>query len=233
MLVGSRNVGLVMNLMTQEIRNGRRARSANLILVMALALAGILTFFVAGPASAHSELLASTPENGSTVADVSEVSLTFSEEVVGEYTTLSLANESGQAIELGAPTMDATNTVVTALIIAAPLVNGTYALGYYIVSIDGHPIEGTVSFVVSGSPAPAPVVPTESAAPNPEPSATETPIAVDGEARLLVTSSGASNPEMTWVWVGTGVAAVAVLGAVSAVLLIALRRRRDSESTTK
>jgi methionine-rich copper-binding protein CopC len=204
-----------------------------------VALAGVATAFVVTastiphPASAHSELIASTPETGSTVSDVAEVSLTFGEEIVGEYTTLSLANESGEQIELDAPTMDATNTVVTTRIIAAPLVDGTYALGYYIVSIDGHPIEGTISFVVSGSPAPVPVVPTETANPEPEPTATETPIAVDGEARLLVTSSGASNPEMTWVWVGTGVAAVAVLGAVSAVLLIALRRRRDSESTTK
>ena len=222
-----------MNLLTQEIGNAHRARSAHIIFVMALALAGILTFFVALPASAHSDLLASVPENGSTVSEVSDVSLSFGEEIVGEYTTLSLANESGEQIELDAPTMDATNTVVTTRIIAAPLVDGTYALGYYIVSIDGHPIEGTISFVVSGSPAPAPVAPTETANPEPEPSVTETPIAVDGEARLLVTSSGASNPEMTWVWVGTGVAAVAVLGAVSAVLLIALRRRRDSESTTK
>jgi methionine-rich copper-binding protein CopC len=222
-----------MNLLTQEIGNAHRARSPHLILVMALALAGILTFFVALPASAHSDLLASVPENGSTVSEVSDVSLSFGEEIVGEYTTLSLANESGEQIELDAPTMDATNTVVSARIIAAPLVDGTYALGYYIVSIDGHPIEGTISFAVAGSPAPAPVEPTETANPEPEPTTTETPIAVDGEARLLVTSNGASNPEMTWVWVGTGVAAVAVLGAVSAVLLIALRRRRDSESTTK
>jgi hypothetical protein len=222
-----------MNLLTQEIGNAHRARSAHIIFVMALALAGILTFFVALPASAHSDLLASVPENGSTVSEVSDVSLSFGEEIVGEYTTLSLANESGEQIELDAPTMDATNTVVSARIIAAPLVDGTYALGYYIVSIDGHPIEGTISFVVAGSPAPAPVEPTETANPEAEPTTTETPIAVDGEARLLVTSSGASNPEMTWVWVGTGVAAVAVLGAVSAVLLIALRRRRDSESTTK
>ena len=223
----------VKNILAQQIRNGRRVRSANLILAAALALAGILTFFVAGAASAHSELLAAVPENGSTVADVSEVSLTFGEEIVAEYTTLSLTNEAGEAVELETPTMDATNTVVTARISAAPLVDGTYTLGYYIVSIDGHPIEGTVSFVVSGSPAPAPVEPTESADPNPEPSATETPVAVDGEARLLVTSSGASNPEMTWVWVGTGVAALAVLGAVSAVFLIALRRRRDADSTTE
>lgn len=195
----------------------------------------VMASSIAFPASAHSELLASAPENGSTVSDVSDVSLTFGEEIVGEYTTLRLANESGEEIELGAPTMDATNTVVTTRIIAAPIVDGTYALGYYIVSIDGHPIEGTITFVVSGSPAPAPapVEPTDSVTPDPEPSVTETPIAVDGEVRLLVTSSGASNPEMTWVWVGTGVAAVAVLGAVSAVLLIALRRRRDSESTTK
>jgi methionine-rich copper-binding protein CopC len=222
-----------MNLLKQEIGNAHRARSAHIIFVMALALAGILTFFVALPASAHSDLLASVPENGSTVSEVSDVSLSFGEEIVGEYTTLSLANESGEQIELDAPTMDATNTVVTTRIIAAPLVDGTYALGYYIVSIDGHPIEGAISFVVSGSPAPAPVAPTETANPEPEPTVTETPIAVDGEVRLLVTSNGASNPEMTWVWVGTGVAAVAVLGAVSAVLLIALRRRRDSESTTK
>jgi methionine-rich copper-binding protein CopC len=222
-----------MNVEAQAIGTAHRYFRAKLALAGALVLAGALTAFVATPASAHSELLASSPENGSTVSDVSEMSLTFGEEIVGEYTTLGFTNEAGEAVELDTPTMDPTNTVVTARIIAAPLVDGTYSLSYYIVSIDGHPIEGTISFVVAGSPAPAPVEPTETANPEPEPTVTETPIAVDGEVRLLVTSNGASNPEMTWVWVGTGVAAVAVLGAVSAVLLIALRRRRDSESTTK
>jgi len=225
-------VGFVMNAVAQDTRSPRRATRMKLTLTGALLLAGALTTFVSLPASAHSELIAATPENGSTVSDVSEVSLTFGEEIVGDYTTLGLTNEAGQAVELGAPTMDSTNTVVTASIVSAPLVDGNYSLAYYIVSIDGHPIEGTISFSVSGSPAPAPVKPTESATADPEPSVTETPIAVDGEVRLLTTSSGAPNPEMTWVWVGTGVAAVAVLGAVSAVLLIALRRRRDSESTT-
>lgn len=218
-----------MNVEAHAISSARRSFRATLALAGALVLAGTLSAFVATPASAHSELLASSPENGSTVSDVSEVGLTFGEEIVGEYTTISLTSETGAAVELAALTMDATNTVITARIVSAPLVDGTYSVGYYIVSIDGHPIEGTLSFVVSGSPAPVPVEPTESAAPVPEASMTETPVAVDGEARLLTTSSGDPKAEMTWVWVGTGVAAVAVLGAVSAVLLIALRRRRDSE----
>lgn len=222
-----------MNSMKQEIKNARRTLRARLTFVGALAVAGILTVFVALPASAHSELLASAPENGSTVSDVSEVSLTFGDEVVPEYTTLALTSGTGEPLELEAPTMDATNTILTARIVAAPLPDGAYTLGYYIVSIDGHPIEGTITFEVSESPAPVPTPdePTESAVPDPQPSPMETPVAVDGEVRLLTTSSGA--PDMTWVWVGTGVAAVAVLGAVSAVLLIALRRRRDADSTTK
>ena len=100
-----------MNIVTHRSRSDRRGRRANLSLVLALTMAGLLTLFVALPASAHSELLASVPENGSTVSEVSEVSLTFGEEIVGEYTTLSLANESDEPIELNAPTMDATSVM--------------------------------------------------------------------------------------------------------------------------
>lgn len=202
--------------------------------VLATLTAGValvLGLMSAAPASAHSNLEASSPENGASVSDVSEVSLTFGEEIVPDYTTLSLTNANADPVDLAPPTMDATNTIVAARVATAPLPDGAYSLAYYIVSIDGHPIEGTVSFTVEGSPAPAPtpteVAPTESTAPVVTP--TESPIPVDGEVRLLTTSSGA--PDLTWVWVGTGIAAVVVLGAVSAVLLIALRRRRDDDST--
>jgi methionine-rich copper-binding protein CopC len=205
------------------------SRPAILAIVFALCVTWVV-LFTAHPASAHSELVSSVPETGSTSADVSDVTLTFSEEVVPDYTTVTLSDAAGNPVALEAPTMDATNTVVTARIVAAPLGDGSYALAYYIVSIDGHPIEGTVTFDVAGSPVPVPSpggpTPTETA--EAQPLVTETPVPVDAEARLLTTSNGGA--EFTWVWVGTGVAAVVVLGAVSAVLLIALRRRRESES---
>ena len=176
------------------------------------------------PASAHSELIASSPAEGSQTSEVSSVSLTLSEEIVPEYTKITLTSSDGAEVALDAPTMDATNTIVSANVIDGVLSDGAYVLGFYIVSIDGHPIEGIVNFEVVGAPAPE-----QSATPSPDPSvmptdeATAVPLSIDPR----IAQSGVSTG-VDWVWIGTGVAAVVVLGAVSAVLLVALRRRRDA-----
>lgn len=188
--------------------------------------------FGATSAQAHSVLVSATPADGSTQSDVSGISLVFAEEIVPEYTSLVVTSSNGTPMTLDAPTMDATNTVISANFTDGMLVDGSYSIGYFIVSIDGHPIEGTVSFAVVGSPV---VVPTPGASANestdsqtlaPQPTDSETPVAI----ALLARDANAADAGLSWVWIGTGIATVVVLAAVSTVLLVAIRRRRNESN---
>ncbi len=202
---------------------GRIVRTALLTLAF---LAFTVTVF-ASPARAHSDLLSSDPESGLTLADVSTVTLTFVDEIVPEYTTLSLIDANGNVFALQQPMFDARNTQLTVDIESGSLPDGNYLVGYYIVSIDGHPIEGSIEFAIAESPVGPSVpaaMPSDDTVPDPEPSDDPTVVPLAVEAR----SSGASDDGLAWVWIGTGIASVGVLAAVSTVLLVAIRRRRDT-----
>lgn len=183
-------------------------------------------------AQAHSVLVSASPEDGSTQSEVSSISLTFGEEIVPEYTSLIVSSSGGTAVPLDAPTMDATNNIVSVNFTDGMLVDGSYTVGYFIVSIDGHPIEGSLSFAVVGSPAVAPT-PSASASASidsqtadPQPTDSETPLAIELQAR----DGNTNDAGLSWVWIGTGIASVVVLAAVSTVLLVAIRRRRNESN---
>lgn len=205
----------------------RRKSFASIVVVSVLSGVALATLTGSLSALAHTELLSSNPAADSSVAQVSDITLTFGDEVVPDYTTLTLTDATGATIGLDSPTVDATHTTVSAHIEAAPLPAGAYSVAFYVVAIDGHPVEGIVNFVASGPPAPSPAESTMPATSSAEPLVTETPVAVAGEARLFTASN--SSPDVTWVWVGTAIAAVVVVGVVSAVLLIALRRQREED----
>ncbi len=188
--------------------------------------------FGATSAQAHSALVSATPADGSTQSDVSGISLAFAEEIVPEYTSLVVTSSNGTAVTLDAPTMDATNSVVSVNFTDGMLVDGSYSIGYFIVSIDGHPIEGSVSFAVVGSPVVAPTLGASASASadlqtsSPQPTDSETPVAI----ALLARDANAADAGLSWVWIGTGIATVVVLAAVSTVLLVAIRRRRNESN---
>lgn len=199
---------------------------------MVAALVMLSSVMVSGAAHAHSALAAATPADGSTQSEVTSISLTFTEEIVPEYTSLTVTTADGTSVALDAPTMDVTNMVVSAIFTDGMLVDGGYSVNYYIVSIDGHPIEGSVSFAVVGSPV-AVTTPSASVSASaveqttaPQPTDTETPFAIELQAR----DGKAADAGLSWVWIGTGIASVVVLVAVSTVLLVAIRRRRNEPS---
>jgi methionine-rich copper-binding protein CopC len=200
----------------------RRVLSALLLLTTML----VSALSASIPSWAHSDLLSSSPSQGSVSSDVSLVTLTFIDEIVPEYTALALTRKDGSQVELDEPSTDATNRIVSVAPRDGMLSDDSYVLGYYIVSIDGHPIEGSVSFEVAGAPTPeVSETPAPDASATPTDEANAVPFAI--EARTA--DSGASTG-VEWVWIGTGIATVVVLGAVSAVLLVALRRRRDANN---
>ena len=119
--------------------------------------AGVLFFmtFLALPAaSAHSALESSNPTNGQALeAFPSEMSLAFNEELIsieGEsVNTLTLQGTDGASYGLLAPTV--VGAVLSAKTGSAEYPAGSYLLSYRVVSADGHPITGEITFSTQSS----------------------------------------------------------------------------------
>ncbi len=178
----------------------RTFASAFIAVIVAIALG-----FAATPATAHSELEASTPAQGATVSHLEQFTLTFGEAIVPEYSKYTLVDSMGMAVALGTPTYDVTKTVVT-VPVTGELMAAKYNIGYAILSVDGHPVSGKVSFTSTAvGPTPTPT-PTPSPSPQPSPS---------GDSTLLA---------------NLGYAAAGLIGGAIIVVIIRLvvRRRRKS-----
>jgi len=129
-------------------------------LVAAAAALCIVT--TAPPASAHAQLVSSTPGNGATLRQLpGAVSLTFSE-TVRTPAFVEVTAPDGSNVAVGA-------TRVVDADVSRSLVSsgggGPYALSYRITSADGHPVSGTVRFTLqggsAGAAAPAPPAATD------------------------------------------------------------------------
>ncbi|GAA1667189.1 copper resistance CopC family protein [Microbacterium lacus] len=178
------------------------------------AVIGVLIFGSAQSAAAHDELVGSDPASGEVRQSLPEsVELTFSGELMELGAIVEVRDAGGVDHAAGDPEID--GTVVTVPVDPGGG-DGSYAVVWRVVSSDGHPISGSVPFVV-GSPSPERTD---------TPSATPTPTAVDAEA-----TDAAPPASSAWApggWART--AAVAAGGATLALLLlivgITLGRRR-------
>lgn len=121
-------------------------------------LATLLGAFIAlgsgaPPAYAHAELLDTTPADGAVLeAAPATVELRFNEQVSVVEDANRLFLGDGTQVPLDA------RTVNTSVIITMPegLNDGAYTLGYRVVSADGHPVGGALTFQVGEGNAPAP-----------------------------------------------------------------------------
>ncbi len=158
------------------------------------------------PASAHSKLVSSSPSEGAVRdAPPSQVEFTFDEELLQGTTVISINDDQGNSIAT-------TPVEPIGKTISAPWPNGaaagSYQVAYRIVSADGHPVTGAVTFSVAGA----------------QPAATLEPAAAPASAR-----TPESPPPTANVGVGrTVIIGIFVLVAVAgAVVIIATRRRRE------
>ncbi|NHC12794.1 copper resistance CopC family protein [Motilibacter deserti] len=188
-------------------RPARRALPAPVATAGALLLAllGVLApalLLTASPAAAHTALVSSFPSEGEALeSGPPQVELDFDEDVSSVGLALVLSGPDGQGVELGQAAAD--GATVTAPL-AAAVAAGAYTLDWRVVSADGHPVSGRVTFSVAhGKPAPAGVVVASAAS-------------GDDDASWLSRHGG----QLTLVWV--------VVAVVAAYLVVdALRRRRD------
>ncbi|MQY05675.1 copper resistance CopC family protein [Actinomadura macrotermitis] len=158
----------------------------------ALALAGTAALALPpAPAQAHTTLRSSDPAAGATVAAPSAITLTFADPVMVPQVVLTDGDggrhEAGAARAVDAKVTQAVN---------GTLPNGTYRVGWRVVSVDGHPVSGTFRFTVKDST-------TAAAAPAPAPST--------GPA-AKASSGGAAR----WLWVGLAAGAVALVAGGAA-----------------
>jgi hypothetical protein len=139
-----------------------------------VALLAAVALLVAGPAGAHSELESSDPADGATLDAAPEaVSFTFNEDLLAQgnaITVTELATDTRLAI--GEVVVDG-DSVSAAWPEASPA--GEYRAAYRVVSADGHPIDGTITFTVAtaaGEASASPAGASGSAAPSDGTSAT-------------------------------------------------------------
>lgn len=145
-----------------------------------LLTAGTVLALTAAPASAHTTLTSASPAKDATVTAPSEIVLTYADPV--RLPRVVVMDASGAQHQAGAAR--AVDNKVTQPV-HGTLPNGKYTVGWRVVASDGHPVEGTYTFTVSGSPAAA----------QPAPSAT--------------TSTQDSGSPSGWLWIGLIALAIA------------------------
>lgn len=190
--------------------------------VVAAFLALFVTLGTATMASAHSDSFQSVPANDSVVSTpVVEIQFTFVEAVQQEFAPeVILNNADGVAAELGTPVFDVTGATMTVPVVTGALPNGVYTASYRVVSEDGHPASGSITFTVEGSDAD----PLGEAVP-----VDEEQVVTEADAELMVTSSGAEadNSQLQLV---LGLSAAGAVALAVVLVIVALRRRRNSSS---
>jgi methionine-rich copper-binding protein CopC len=187
---------------------------------------------LAAPASAHTQLTGMQPAADSTVAvPPTTVVLTFDDPVQPGFALVTLTGPDGRQIDDGPPTVAA--TTVTESVAGRPIdgrsVDGRYAVAYRVVSSDGHPVSGELSFSVA---APA-VVSSEAATaspsppPSPAPAAPTTVPPAPAAATSSVTDHSVTDKHGDGLgWAAAVAAATAAAVAAAAAFLLSKRRTR-------
>ncbi|MCG5441303.1 copper resistance protein CopC [Micromonospora sp. NIE79] len=109
----------------------------------------------ASPAWAHNSLKTATPARDATLSSApAEVALEFMQRLDPAFTTIVLTDAAKRKLPTSDPVVTGAKSTVQ---VTDTLPNGTYTVAYRVVSVDGHPVQGSYPFTVAD--------PTSSAAP--------------------------------------------------------------------
>ena len=187
----------------------------NLVLVAATALASLLLVLSGGPAAAHTGLQSSTPADGETLTAAPDaISLTFSSAIASEFAQVAVTGPDGESVTSGEAAID--GAVVSQPVSTSG--DGAYVVAYRVVSDDGHPVSGQLTFTLTGSGGAA----TETAPAQPTLATTPAPSPDTASAVSPAVDSDADSSWGLWLLL----AAVGLLFIVATWL--ALRRRGDT-----
>ncbi|MCY4725385.1 copper resistance protein CopC [Nocardioides sp. STR2] len=135
----------------------------------------------AAPASAHAELVDTDPAEGAVVETAPDtVTLTFNEPV--RLTSQEIAVYDASGTEVGSTATASGTDVSVDLDGAADLADGTYVVSWNVLSGDGHPIAGALTFSVGA--------PSTSVAAAPEPASSSATVTVVRDVVTVVTYVG-------------------------------------------
>jgi methionine-rich copper-binding protein CopC len=195
-----------------------RVRTGALVVVL-----GVAALAVSSPAVAHDALIGSDPADGAVlVAAPTQVVLQFSAAQAELGAEVVVTGADGVSWSDGVPVV-ADTTVTQPLLPGMP--NGPYTVTWRSVAGDGHPVTGTLGFTLDApvpTPTPTPsVAPTASALPSETPTPTSTVVATALADEADADDAGQGVDAWRWV------AALAVVGLVTTVV-VAVRRRRVS-----
>ncbi len=179
---------------------------AGVLLTLALAAIGAVVF--ASPALAHDVLISSTPADKASLSTApTTMTFTFDQPVQNFAPVIAVTGPDGKQYQSGSATVNG-NTVSSAMGLGP---TGTYTASYRIVSADGHPVTGQITFTLtaagSGSGSTATVDVSSAAVATAQTSATGAAAATGGSGGL-----GAG------IWIGIIIAVIVV--AAAAVVLI-------------
>ena len=171
----------------------------------------------AGSASAHEDLLASAPSEGQvlTVAP-RQVALTFADVVRPDSPRIEVRGPGGASVTSGPAAVDG-EVVVQPVDITR---NGAYLLSYRVVSGDGHPVTGEVTFSYAGTGASeaGSTAERDSLGGAAAGQSSQASAADSSSVESAAAEGGGPSPALWWM-LGGAVAVVAVLA------LLAVRRR--------
>ncbi|MEV8636371.1 copper resistance CopC family protein [Streptosporangium sp. NPDC051023] len=180
-------------------------RLLTVLLLACTALLGVVT-----PAQAHNVLIGSDPRDGAQLTSGPDrITLTFDQTVRQGFAQISVTGPDGTRWEAGKTAVDGAKVSVGVKPLGPA---GQYVAGYRIMSSDGHPVVGKVTFTltVAGTGTAAQPAPADSAAP-------QTP-GLSAQAAEAAQNGGAG---MAVLWI---VGALVLLGGAT---VVALRRTGD------
>lgn len=198
-------------------------------LVGAAVIALVATLSVAtgvSAAYAHAEPVATSPVADSPVVSPALISVTFSEEIVLEYSYISLFDAAGNPVPQNPATVDASGTVLSSAV-SQSLDAGIFRVVWHNVGVDGHEGDGEFSFEVIDDTSGEDNAPAEPEA-TPEPAVISEPeMSIDPQIYQSKAGDGPTDSGLATVqivgWSALGAGAVA--GLVVAGLVFVRRRR--------
>lgn len=111
-----------------------------------------------------------------------QVDLVFAERLDPKFTTIAVTAPGDTAAVAGAPAVSGTRATQT---LQPGLPAGEYTVAYRVVSVDGHPVQGSFTFTVTAAPAasaPASAPPVAASSAAPQPTSASPAAAVDTAA---------------------------------------------------
>ncbi|WP_291382472.1 copper resistance CopC family protein [Demequina sp.] len=184
---------------------------------LTVAASAAMMLLVAAPASAHTSLIDVQPVEGDTVGKGTSVTLTFSDDLLGLGTEMTVTDAIGDSVPLQVRRPGPASVEATLPALAA----GPVTVSWRVVAGDGHPIEGTLNYVAEASETSPPDASMASASASPD-QVSATASMSPAPATPPPADDAGSDRGVNWaVWIAV---AVAIL-ATTAVATLTKRRR--------